>query len=133
MIADEEQAPFALCDRGTLDGLAYWPEQEASFWSELSTQRETEYARYHAVIHLRTPGQGRGYNHENPLRIEDADLAHEIDERILRIWAGHPNRHVIESSDDFLLKINTTMSLIKRLLPACCRERMKGVSKDDRI
>lgn len=126
IILDEGQAPFALCDRGTLDGLAYWPEGEASFWRELETKRSAEYARYHAVIHLRTPGAGRGYNHQNPLRTEDADLAHEIDERILRIWEGHPNRHIIESSDDFLLKINTAMSLIQRQLPPCCRERSFG-------
>jgi hypothetical protein len=103
--------------------LAYWPADEASFWRELSTQRDAEFARYHAVIHLRTPGAGRGYNNQNPLRTEDAALAHVIDERILRIWEGHPNRHIIDSSDDFLLKVRTAVRLIEEQLPQYCRER----------
>ena len=59
-----------LCDRGTLDGLAYWPEAEESFWAELGSSRSAELARYAAVIHLRTPPAERGYNHQNPLRTD---------------------------------------------------------------
>ena len=28
LVVEEGEAAFALCDRGTLDGLAYWPEPE---------------------------------------------------------------------------------------------------------
>lgn len=118
MVLEEQEAEFVLCDRGTLDGLAYWPEGEESFWQELSTQQASEYARYHAVIHLRTPSAGHGYNHQNPLRIEDAENAHLIDERILRVWEGHPNRCIVNSTEDFLLKVNTAMGIINSLLPA---------------
>ena len=118
MLREEQDAPFVLCDRGSLDGLAYWPDAEASFWGELSTRREAEFARYYAVIHLRTPGAGHGYNHENPLRIEDAASAHAIDERILAAWEGHPRRYVIASNDDFMAKLETAMSLIEHLVAA---------------
>lgn len=128
MILEEGEVPFALCDRGTLDGLAYWPDDEASFWRDLETGREAELARYDAVIHLRTPTAENGYNHQNPLRTEDADRAHEIDERILRIWEGHPNRRIVESTEDFLIKARVTLELIQGLFPACCKERALKLS-----
>ena len=72
-----------------------------SFFREIGTTRTAELARHHAVIHLKTPDLGHGYNHQNPLRIEDATEALALDARILDAWAGHPNRIVLESSDDF--------------------------------
>lgn len=116
MVIEEGQHRFVLCDRGTLDGLAYWPEEGLSFWQDLGTSREQEFARYSAIIHLRTPTQGQGYNHQNPLRTEDAARAAEIDEHILQVWSQHPRHHVINSSDDFLTKVHSTLGLIETLL-----------------
>jgi predicted ATPase len=45
-----------LCDRGTIDGLAYWVGPD-DYWSSLGTTLEEQLARYDAVIHLRTPGR----------------------------------------------------------------------------
>ena len=45
LIIGEQQVALALCDRGTLDGLAYWPESEESFWAELGTSHEQEFNR----------------------------------------------------------------------------------------
>lgn len=111
----EEGRPgqLVVCDRGTLDGLAYWPGDAAAYWAELGTTQAAEFARYDAVIHLRTPSVARGYNQRNPLRIESARLAAEIDERILAVWREHPRRFVIESSDDFMVKIGRAMALIR--------------------
>src|SRR6185369_3698372 len=60
---------LVLCDRGTVDGAAFWPPGEVTaFWSSVGTGLQAELARYHAVIHLRTPDPGSGlYNHSNPL------------------------------------------------------------------
>ena len=122
MIEDETIVHAALCDRGTIDGLAYWPGAEADYFREIGTTREAELARYHAVIHLRTPSATHGYNHQNPLRVEDAAEAQALDTRILDAWAGHPNRIVIESSADFLSKATAAIQAIKANLPDCCRE-----------
>jgi predicted ATPase len=116
MVIEESQHRFVLCDRGTLDGLAYWPEEPSSFWQDLGTSCEAELARYAAVIHLRTPSQAHGYNHQNPLRTEDAARAAEIDQRILGIWSHHPQHFVIDSSEDFLTKVHSTLALIDALL-----------------
>jgi len=104
-LAEEENKwDFALCDRGTLDGLAYWPYTAELFWSMNNTNLNQEFSRYYAVIHLRTPMDNQGYNHQNPLRIENAQLAKTIDDRIASIWKGHPMYKSFESSDNFLEK-----------------------------
>ena len=109
----------ALCDRGTLDGLAYWPGEAAEFYERLSTTRALELARYYAVIHLRVPPAVH-YNHDNVVRLEDAARARALDAKILEIWSAHPNRHVIESAEDFLDKAKVALAVIERELPSCC-------------
>lgn len=119
---EEGKAAIALCDRGTLDGLAYWPEDQEEFFRELGINREKELTRYDAVIHLRTPGQHQGYNLSNPIRIESAEQAAKIDALIEKAWDGHPHREFIESGSDFIVKAQKAMEVIRKALPPCCRE-----------
>jgi predicted ATPase len=116
---EERTAAIVLCDRGTLDGLAYWPDAEPSFWQELQGDRATELARYSAVIHLRTPVTG--YNHRNALRTESAQEAAIIDERIVGAWRGHPRRIEIPSAPTFLEKLTATIAAIRAEVPSCCQ------------
>lgn len=108
-----------LCDRGTVDGAAYWPEPPP-FWEALRTTRQAELARYAAVIHLRVPSPSRGYNHANPHRIETPEEAAAIDEKILALWEGHPRRVVIESEPLFFDKAGEALEALRRELPPCC-------------
>jgi len=119
--AAERTAALDLCDRGTLDGLAYWPSEARSFFEETGTTRERELERYAAVIHLRTPPAGAGYNQQNPLRIESAQEAAEIDERIALAWSGHPRRFFIDNAQEFLSKAAAAIDIIRREVPSCCR------------
>lgn len=112
-IADGE---VIVCDRGTLDSLAYWPGEEDEFCRELGFDRREELARYDAVIHLRTPGNGNGYGHQNPLRIETAEEARAIDERIAHAWRDHPRRWFVEPTTDFLAKANAASAIVQTLL-----------------
>jgi predicted ATPase len=118
---DSHNAAIVLCDRGTLDGLAYWPGALVDFWTPLGTNHEQEMARYDAVIHLRTPTMELGYNYQNPLRTETAVRAGEVDALILRAWDGHPRRWLIESSADFLDKAAQALKALRGELPECCR------------
>lgn len=115
-----ENVAVALCDRGTLDGLAYWPGDPESFFRELGTTLEREYARYTTVLHLRTPTKAH-YNRANPLRLEDVERARALDDRILDVWSRHADVHVINSADDFVEKARRALALIEAHLPACCR------------
>ena len=119
-ITAEEPVAVGLCDRGVLDGLAYWPGAPEDFFAELATSREKELARYAAVIHLRTPPAEAGYNHRNPLRIESPEEAAAIDARIEQVWRDHPRRFIITNTPDFMEKAQHALMLIRTELPECC-------------
>lgn len=114
---------IALCDRGTVDGLAYWT-GPGELFGEVGTTLDAEIARYAAVLHLRTPAASEGYGHQNPLRIESAGEAHAIDQRIAAAWARHPRRFEIASTPDFLAKAARAVALLRAELPACCQRHI---------
>jgi predicted ATPase len=119
-IADaRDDAAIVLCDRGTIDGQAYFP-GPGSLFSAVGTTRELELSRYDTVVHLRT-AHAAAYNNHNPLRIETAAEAALIDEQIARAWEGHPHRLLVENTEDFLHKAERTLELLRAELPACCR------------
>jgi predicted ATPase len=121
--ADNDNPAIVLCDRGTVDGAAYWP-GATDFWSSVGTTLEEQLRRYDAVIHLRTPAAGLGYNHQNPLRTESATEAAEIDARIEQAWERHPRRFVVESSSNFLEKAARALAILRSEMPACCRRHV---------
>jgi predicted ATPase len=110
-VADAGAQAVVLCDRGTVDGAAYWPGPD-EFWPSVGTTMADELARYDLVIHLRTPSSAHGYNRVNPLRIESAEEAAAIDERILDAWASHPRRIIIPAAPDFLAKAGQAIDVI---------------------
>jgi predicted ATPase len=120
-IGDSDNAAIVLCDRGTVDGAAYWPGPD-DFFVSVGTTHEREMARYDAVIHLRVPPPEVGYNNGNPLRTETAQAAAEIDARLLKIWEGHPHRFAVPATHDFLEKAAQTIEILRRELPECCKE-----------
>ncbi len=120
---DVNNAAVVLCDRGTVDGAAYWL-GEGDLWTSVGTTLDAELARYHAVIHLRTPADQNGYDHTNPLRIESAAEARAIDEAIAHAWAKHPRRYVVEASEDFLTKAARALDILRAEMPECCRHHV---------
>lgn len=125
LVLGEGRWATGLCDRGTLDGLAYWPENESLFFEMSQSRIGDEYARYQTVIHLRSPSISFGYNHQNPLRLESAEQAFKIDNKIASVWSGHPQYKVIESAPSFLEKANLALKLIVETLPECCQGGIK--------
>ena len=113
-------AAIVMCDRGTVDSLAYWPGPDG-LWESVDSTLADELGRYDAVIHLRTPPAALGYNHANPLRIETAEEAAVIDERIANVWSMHPRRFEVPATPDFFAKVARTVAIVTDLLPPCCR------------
>jgi len=58
---EEGTASLTLCDRGVLDGLAYWPDHPDALMSAAGLTRAAALVRYDLVVHLRTPGAAQGY------------------------------------------------------------------------
>jgi hypothetical protein len=121
LVGPDGTPAITLCDRGTLDGMAYWPGPPEDLLAQVGTTPAIELARYAAVIHLRTPSLALGYNHQNRLRTEAALVAAEIDLKIEQAWRAHPRRFVIDSRQDFLAKAAEALGRIRDELPPCCR------------
>jgi predicted ATPase len=119
--AEDDDLAIALCDRGTVDGAAYWP-GPGDLWSSVGTTLDEQLARYHAVIHLRTPIAG--YNHANPLRIESAAEARAIDDRIALLWVRHPRRFEVPAEADFFAKAEHAIQILRDELPVGCRDHL---------
>lgn len=111
-----EPEKIALCDRGTLDGAAYWPEGGEDFLTSLKTSMDEELARYNLVIHLRPPVSSDIYR-TSGTRIEDHAKAIEIDKKIEKTWSSHPKRHIISDEPDFLVKVNKVIKILEEEIP----------------
>jgi LmbE family N-acetylglucosaminyl deacetylase len=120
---ESERPAIMLCDRGTVDGSAYWP-GPGDLWSAVGTTREEQLARYHTVIHLRTPSADGGYNHANRLRTESAAEAALLDARIVDAWKGHPHRVEVPNAAEFVVKAARVLELIRAELPECCKAHL---------
>lgn len=106
-----------LCDRGTLDSLAYWPDSEESFFEASKSSFEKEMSRYDAVLFFETGASG-GANimSNNPTRTESSKEAVELDKKLQRIWSHHPNYHFISSKTSFVDKVIEGLNKIKEVL-----------------
>jgi predicted ATPase len=120
-VTEEGRALVALCDRGITDGAAYWPEGMDAFFPAIGLSRESVFARYHTVIHLRSPSAALGYNRDNPMRTETAEQAAEIDRRIEGAWSGHGNRFLVPATETFTEKLDHVTEMILAAMPPSFR------------
>jgi predicted ATPase len=109
---------FAICDRGTLDGAAYWPQGSEDFYRTFDLRYEQELSRYSAVIFMESAATGgMEIDGDNPTRKENEEEARGIDRRLSEIWSPHPNLIRIPHSPSFFLKIQTVMAAVRGVLP----------------
>ena len=104
-----------VCDRGSLDSIAYWPGDADDFFQSLGTSRIQEMARYDWVIHLDTADQD-SFDTSNPVRLENYKEAIQLNEMIKEAWAGHSHRLVIGHSSEFIQKITKAKKAIEMIL-----------------
>lgn len=103
-----------ICDRGTLDGLAYWPRSEAEFFAAMNTTLEAELQRYDWVLHLETAA--RGAYLPSSIRMESFAAAQRLDEHTKWAWSAHPRRLIIQNNRNFSAKINLALGAMRRIL-----------------
>jgi predicted ATPase len=103
-----------LCDRGTVDGAAYWPGQELDYFVAVGSSHERELARYDAVIFFQTAAAG-GMSVEggNPVRIETNAQAVELDARLHTLWSKHPRFMVVPHNPSFVQKIMLGLAMLQ--------------------
>ena len=112
-----------VCDRGSLDSIAYWPKDAEDFFRNMKTDRTTELQRYQWVIHLDTADQD-SFDTTNPVRLESYIEAIQLNEKIKAAWAHHPQRLVIGHSQDFLQKIAKARKVIELILQGTSYEKL---------
>lgn len=106
-----------LCDRGTIDGAAYWPGGPDDFFAAVGTTLEDELARYDAVIFFETAAAGDiSIEGGNPTRTESLSEAVELDGRLRRLWSQHPRFHLVQHAASFFKKITFGLAHIESLV-----------------
>lgn len=106
-----------LCDRGTIDGAAYWPGTPDDFFEAVGSTLERELVRYDAVIFFESAAVGGlDIRSGNPVRTEGAREAALLDERLREIWAKHPRFHLIRHQTSFLEKIRQGVEAFERVV-----------------
>ena len=108
-----EPRKIALCDRGTLDGMAYWPKGGKGFFELIGSTEEEELNRYDLVIHLSPPVKQDIYR-LSTTRIESHAKALELDKRTQEVWSRHPKRFLISDEPDFLIKVNKAIKILEK-------------------
>jgi hypothetical protein len=106
-----------LCDRGTVDGAAYWPNSAHGFFEAVGSTQEKELARYDAVIFFETAAAG-GLSVEggNPTRIESNAQAVELDARLRAIWSQHPRFVIVPHDTSFIKKIMFGLAALESIV-----------------
>jgi predicted ATPase len=106
-----------LCDRGTIDGAAYWPEGDGDFFEQMGTTFEAELQRYDAVVFFETAAvAGDSIEGGNPVRNESLAEAVALDARLRRLWARHPRFALVPHSPSFLHKITAGLALLESIV-----------------
>jgi predicted ATPase len=106
-----------LCDRGTVDGAAYWPDDPAGFFIAMGTTEAEELARYDAVIFFESAAVGGvGIEGGNPVRIESVEEALHLDRRLHSIWSKHPRFVVVRHNTSFFKKITFGLTALESLV-----------------
>lgn len=115
MFSDDFPSHLLVCDRGSLDGLAYWQGNPQDFLTSLNSSVEEEVKRYDWVMHLDTAPESY-YDLSNPLRVESYEEASRLNEKIKSAWDQHPQRFVIANEGHFLNKLHRSLFVVESIL-----------------
>jgi len=113
-----------LCDRGTVDGAAYWPGAHAGFFTHVRSTLEDELARYDAVIFFESAAAG-GLSIEggNPARIESNAEAARLDEKLREIWSRHPRFFFVQNDHSFFKKMTVGLAAMESIVSQLAHPR----------
>jgi len=96
-----------ILDRGLMDGRGYVTDEQFRdllVSHGIDPDPEKIFARYGAVFHLESTARGLSdaYTLENnEARMENVEEAVAVEDRTLKVWEGHPNRHIIQNEVRF--------------------------------
>ncbi len=113
-----------LCDRGTIDGAAYWPVDHArGFFDDVGTTEADELERYDAVLFFESAAVGGiAIEGGNPIRNESILRATELDARLRALWSKHPRFVLVPHDTSFVRKIMRGLGALEALVAELAAE-----------
>jgi predicted ATPase len=106
-----------LCDRGTVDGAAYWPDGSDGFFEAMGSTHAAELGRYDHVIFFETAAAGGlRFQSGNRYRTETESEAVALDARLRELWSPHPSFHLVPHNPSFLRKITVALSILESIV-----------------
>ncbi|HTV17324.1 MAG TPA: AAA family ATPase [Polyangiaceae bacterium] len=106
-----------LCDRGTIDGAAYWPDDAEGFFRAVGSSESAELERYDAVLFFESAAVGNiSIEGGNPTRVETNAEAVALDARLRALWSKHPRFAVVPHHPSFVKKIMLGLALLDSLV-----------------
>ncbi len=117
LVAHQHPDRVLLCDRGTVDGAAYWPGPPDTFFAAQGTTHEAELARYDAVLFFESAAAGGRVvlGNGNPFRTESVHEAAALDARLQALWSRHPNFVLLPNEPSFFSKVERGFRALERL------------------
>lgn len=121
-----------LCDRSAIEPAAYIGTDKlkallARYGQNFNQLRNS----YDLVIHLNTTAKGAEdfYTLENnKARTESVSEAREIDDKLLQVWEGHPNRVILDNNCSFSEKARKAEAIVVKHI-----QKIKNIdSREDR-
>ncbi len=124
--AAEYPGRILLCDRGTVDGAAYWPSDDGDddeFFRTVDTSLDQELTRYDAVIFFETAAVGQiSIEGGNPTRVESLEQAVEVDKQLHRLWSRHPRFTFVPHNQSFFKKISFGLASLEGIVQQLRRD-----------
>jgi predicted ATPase len=107
-----------LCDRGTIDGAAFWPDDAPQgFFESVGTSLEEQLKRYDAVIFFESAAVGDiSIEGGNPARTESNEEARHLDMRLRELWSEHPNFRFVPHSASFFAKLQDGLGQLQKIV-----------------
>jgi predicted ATPase len=103
-----------LCDRGTVDGGAYWPGGADGYFRSMGTSLEQELQRYDAVVFFETAAvAGISIEGGNAVRCESLTQAALLDKRLRELWSQHPRFWLVPHSVSFFQKLTAALAILQ--------------------
>jgi len=108
-----------LCDRGILDGAAYWPGGAMPFCDEFDLDYQAVLDRYSMVIHLESIGVShpdlfeRLRANNGSSRFETLEESQRLEAAVRQAWDDHPNRHIVQGTEDIAAKVGIVQHFIE--------------------
>lgn len=108
-----------VCDRGMLDGAAYWPGGLEAYLKHFAICPHTAHTHYDAVVHLESlatamPEQFNTANNQH--RYESLVEAQEREHATRQAWLQHPLRLFIPGNQSLDSKVQQVLMLIRSFL-----------------